>query len=165
MKEGMLRATLRLLEAIPLPLRAALFELVMFCVWALDAKHRRIGRVNLRIAFPEMGDREASRIIRLCYTRMGTSAAEFIHVPKMDRRYVEEHFRVEGVEHIRKATEERGMAPLAMTGHFGNWELMSHVYGMVIGRAAFIVRPLKNAALDRIVTERREWCGNRVIRK
>jgi KDO2-lipid IV(A) lauroyltransferase len=165
MKERLFRAILRLLEAMPLSPRAALFELAMLCVWAVDGKHRRIGRINLRIAFPEMGDREASRIIRLCYTRMGTSAAEFVHIPKMDRKYVEGHFRVEGVEHIRKATEEKGMAPLAMTGHFGNWELMSHVYGMVIGRAAFIVRPLKSAVLDRIVTERREWCGNRVIRK
>lgn len=165
MKEKLLRATLRLLEAIPLYPRAALFELVMLCVWALDARHRRIGRINLRIAFPEMGDREASRIIRLCYTRMGTAAAEFVHIPKMDLEYIDRHFRVEGTEHIWKATEERGMAPLAMTGHFGNWELMSHVYGMVIGRAAFIVRPLKNPALDRIVTERREWSGNRVIRK
>ncbi len=164
-KEASYRAVLRLLEAIPLSVRAGLFEFVMTCVWALDRKHRRIGRINLRIAFPEMGDAEAARIIRLCYVRMGTAAAEFIHIPKMDRKYLEEHFRVLGTDSVRKSIEENGLGPIAVTGHFGNWELLSHVYSAVISPVAFIVRPLKNDILDRIVTERRQWFGNRVIRK
>ncbi len=165
MKEKALRAVLRMFEALPLAVRAALFEGVMHVVWAMDAKHRGIARVNLRIAFPEMGDREASRITRLCYIRMGTAAAEFIHIPKMDRRYIDEHFRFEGAEHLRRTQEELGLGPLAMTGHVGNWELLSHVYGTVIEPLSFIVRPLKDPLVDAIVTERREWSGNRVIRK
>jgi len=165
MKERLLRAVLRLLEALPLAVRAAFFEGIMFVVWAADAKHRRIARINLRIAFPSMGDREASRIIRSCYVRMGTAAAEFIHIPKMDRAYIGKHFVVEGTQHVRRTIEEAGMGGFAMTGHFGNWELLAHVYGSTESPAAFIVRPLKNPVLDRIVTERREWCGNRVIRK
>jgi KDO2-lipid IV(A) lauroyltransferase len=164
-KEKLFRAILKFLEAIPLSLRAALFEAVMLGVWAFDARHRRVGRINLRIAFPEMEDREASRIVRLCYLRMGTSAAEFVHLPKMDAGYIAKHIRVEGAEHIRKATEELGLGPLAMTGHFGNWELLSFVTGGVFGPVAVIVRPLKSAAFDRIVSERRELNGNRVIRK
>ena len=165
MKEKLLRLALRILEALPLSLRAALFEAAMLGVWTIDAKHRRIARINLRIAFPEMDDREMSRIIRLCYLRMGTAAAEFLHIPKMDARYVAEHFRIEGAEHVRKSAEERGIAPLGMTGHFGNWELFAFVHGVAVAPIAFIVRPLKSAAMDRIVTERREWAGNRVIRK
>ena len=165
MKEKLLRAILKILEAIPLSLLAVLFEAGMLGVWAFDARHRRVGRINLRIAFPEMGDREASRIVRLCYVRMGTAAAEFVHIPKMDAGYIAEHFRIEGAEHIRKATEERGLGPLGLTGHFGNWELLSYVCGTVMAPVAVIVRPLKNTALDRIVSERRELHGNRMIRK
>jgi KDO2-lipid IV(A) lauroyltransferase len=159
------RIVLKTLEAIPLPLRALLFEGVMLCVWAVDRKHRRIGRVNLRIAFPGMEDREAARIIRTCYLRMGTSAAEFVEIPKMDRAYAESHFRIEGAEYFRKTQEGRGLGPLGLTGHFGNWELLSHAYGTLVEPLAFIVRPLANPHLDRIVTERRSWCGNHVIRK
>ena len=165
MKEKVHRAALRLMEAIPLPIRATLFELVMQLVWAVDGKHRKISRINLRIAFPEMGDREATRIVRLCYTRMGTSAAEFVHIPKMDRKYIEEHVHFEGVEHIRRSEQERGLGVLALTGHFGNWELSAHSYGTVFAPMAFIVRPLSDPVWDRIVSERREWFGNRVIRK
>jgi len=165
MREKAYRAALRLMEAVPLRIRAALFELVMLLVWAVDAKHRKIGRINLRIAFPEMGDREAARIVRICYMRIGTAAAEFVHIPKMGRKYIEDHIRIEGVENIRQSEEERGLGVLAMTGHFGNWELSSHAYGTVIAPVAFIVRPVADSAWDRIVTERREWAGNRVIRK
>ena len=165
MREKAYRAALRLMEAVPLRIRAAFFELVMLLVWAADGKHRKIGRINLRIAFPEMGDREAARIVRICYMRMGTAAAEFVHIPKMDGKYIEEHIRIEGIEHIRRSEREKGLGVLALTGHFGNWEIGSHAYGTVIVPTAFIVRPLADPTWDRIVKERRERSGNRAIRK
>ena len=165
MKEKVARAFLRFLEALPLPAFAAFCEAVMLLVCAIDRKHRRIARINLRIAFPEMGDAEADRIIRSCYRQMGTSAAEFVHLPKMDAAYIREHFRIEGAEHIRESLEVRNQPAMGMTGHFGNWELLSHVLGARTKPIAFIVRPLKSEILDRIVTERRERVGNIVIRK
>ena len=165
MREKAYRAAMRSIEAIPLRVRSWLFELVMLVVWSVDAKHRRIGRINLRIAFPEMGDREAARIVRICYMRMGTAAAEFVHFPKMGRKYIEDHIRIEGIEYVRQSERELGLGALALTGHFGNWELSSHAYGTVVAPMAFIVRPVADPAWDRIVTERRECSGNRVIRK
>lgn len=165
MREKAYQALLRVAEAIPLGVRAALFEGLMMLVWALDVRHRKIARINLRIAFPGMEDRQAARIVRLCYRRMGTSAAEFVHIPKMDRAYIERHVRFEGIEHLRRSERESGVGVLAMTAHFGNWEISSHAVATVFSPAAFIVRPLSDPTWDRIVTERREWSGNRVIRK
>jgi len=164
-KERIARVFLRFLEAVPLPALSCFCEAVMLLVCAIDRKHRRIARINLRIAFPEMGNAEADRILRECYRHMGTSAAEFVHLPKMDAAYIREHFRIEGAEHVRESLVGRNQPAMAMTGHFGNWELLSHVYGSMIAPAAFIVRPLKNEILDRIVTERRECVGNTVIPK
>jgi KDO2-lipid IV(A) lauroyltransferase len=164
-KERIARLFLRFLEAVPLPALALFCEAVMLLVCAIDRKHRRIARINLRIAFPEMGDAEADRIIRACYRNMGTSAAEFVHLPKMDAAYIRDHFRIEGAEHVLESLVGRNQPTMALTGHFGNWELLGHVYGSVIAPAAFIVRPLKSELLDRIVTERRECVGNTVIRK
>lgn len=163
--ETVYRAMTRLLEGIPLGTRAAILEALMGCLWAIDGRHRRVGRINLRIAFPEMGDREASRILRTCYLRMGTSIAEFVEQPRIDRAYIDRHVRVEGLEHLRATREEKGLGPLILTGHFGNWELSSHVLGIVDEPMAFIVRPLKNRHVDRIITERRECVGNRPITK
>ena len=165
MRERIARLFLRFLEAIPLPALAAFCEAMMLLVCAIDRKHRRIARINLGIAFPSVGDAKADRIIRACYRQMGTSAAEFVHLPKMDAAYIREHFRIEGASLVRESLEGRNQPAIAMTGHFGNWELLSHVYGATIAPVAFIVRPLKSGILDRIVTERRECVGNMVIRK
>ncbi len=159
------RLPLRMLEMIPLPIRAFLFEMLLLIVWAADGKHRRIARVNLRIAFPEMDDKEATRIIRRCYVQLGTSAAEFIEIPRMDRAYVEKHFKIEGGDHLLEALAETGVGPLGLTGHFGNWELFPHAYSILAGPVSFIVRPLANPSLDRIIQERREFAGSRAIRK
>jgi KDO2-lipid IV(A) lauroyltransferase len=164
-KERLARMAVRVLEAVPLSLLAAVCETAMLLVWAIDRRHRRIARINLRIAFPEMGDAEASRITRRCYRQMGTSAAEFVHLPRMDEAYIREHVRIEGVEHVRAAMRERGQPVMAMTGHFGNWELQSYAYARLYDPTAFIVRPLRSGILDRIVTERRELAGNIAIRK
>ena len=165
MKERLARIAVRLLEAVPLPLLAAVCEAAMMLVWAVDRRHRKVARINLRIAFPEMGDAQASRITRRCYRQMGTSAAEFVHLPRMDAAYIREHVRIEGVEHVRAAMRERGQPVLVMTGHFGNWELQSHAYARLFDPMAFIVRPLRSGVFDRIVTERRELAGNIAIRK
>jgi KDO2-lipid IV(A) lauroyltransferase len=165
LKEKIARIFLRILESVPLPALASFCEVVMLLMCVVDRKHRRIARINLGIAFPQMDDAEADRIIRACYRQMGTSAAEFVHIPKMDETYIREHFRIEGAEHVRESLEGRNQPAIVMTGHFGNWELLSHVYGKAIAPAAFIVRPLKSGILDRIVTERRECAGNTVIRK
>jgi len=163
-KERFARFALRLLEAIPLPAIAFFLEGVMLIVWAIDRKHRRIARINLKIAFPEMDEKEAGRIIRHCYRQMGTSAAEFIHIPKMDENYLRKRVSVEGLEHIEKSAHE-GRPILILTGHFGNWELSSNVYSLLIAPMAFIVKPLRSPIMDAIVTERRQFWGNTVIRQ
>jgi KDO2-lipid IV(A) lauroyltransferase len=165
MKERLARALLRVLENAPLALLAAFCETVMLLVWSIDRKHRRVARINLGIAFSGMTKAEASSIVRRCYRQMGTSAAEFLHIPRMDAKYIREHFRIEGAEYLRASMEERNQPVIVMTGHFGNWELLSHVYGLQVAPIAFIVRPLRDPVLDRIVTERREFGGNTVIRK
>lgn len=165
MKDGLSRALLRAAEAIPLRLRALLFEAVMGGVWLADATHRRIARINLRIAFPEMSDSDAARIVRRCYVRMGTAAAEFVEIPRIDACYVASRIRIEGIEHLERSMRETGLGTLCMTGHFGNWELLSHALSVCYRPVAFIVRPLKNPSFDRIVTERRSIRGNRVLTK
>jgi KDO2-lipid IV(A) lauroyltransferase len=164
-KERLARMAVRFLEAVPLPLLAAVCEAAMLLVWAIDRRHRRIARINLRIAFPDMGDAQASRIIRRCYRQLGTSAAEFVHLPRMDEAYIRDDVRIEGIGHVRAAMVERGQPTMVMTGHFGNWELQSHAYARLFDPMAFIVRPLRSAVFDRIITERRELAGNIAVRK
>lgn len=160
-----LRSCLRVLEAAPLAVRAAFLEAVMLGAWAAGREGRRVARINLGIAFPGLAEAEAERIVRLCYVRLGTSLAEFLHIPRMDEAYLAEHFRIEGAEHLTATEQASDRGALTVTGHFGNWELMAYVYGRIVGPVAFVVRTFQDEILDAFVDERRRLGGNRTIRK
>lgn len=160
-----LRSCLRVLEAAPLAVRAAFLEAVMLGAWAAGREGRRVARINLGIAFPGLAEAEAERIVRLCYVRLGTSLAEFLHIPRMDEAYLARHFRIEGAESLQATEEASADGALTVSGHFGNWELMAYVYGRIVGPVAFVVRTFQDEILDAFVDERRRLGGNRTIRK
>jgi KDO2-lipid IV(A) lauroyltransferase len=165
MNDRLLNATIRVLERVPTPLLAAVFESLCSLAWALDRRHRGYARINLGIAFPGIGDRDARRITHRLYRGMGTGLAELIRMPRMDREYLESHIRIEGAEHLEKSRRETGLGCILMTGHFGNWELFAHALSLLLEPISVVARSRDSGALDRAITERRKLSGNRVIRR
>jgi KDO2-lipid IV(A) lauroyltransferase len=163
--ERLLNAAIRVLERVPTPLLAAVFESLFSMAWAVDRRHRGYARINLGIAFPGIGDREARRITFRVYRGLGTGLAELIRMPRMDRRYLESHIRIEGAEHLEKSRRETGLGCILMTGHFGNWELFAHALSLLLEPISVVARSRDSGALDRAITERRKLSGNRVIRR
>ena len=165
MSERLLSAAIRVLERVPTPLLAAVLEILFCLAWALDRRHRRYARINLGIAFPGIADREARRIIFRMYRGMGTGLAELIRMPRMGRRYLESHIRIEGAEHLEKSRAGTGLGCILMTGHFGNWELFAHALSLLLEPISVVARSRDSGALDRVITARRKLSGNRVIRR
>src|SRR5439155_9871782 len=58
-----------------------------------------------------------------------------------------------------------GRPLLALTGHFGNWEILSYVIGLFGTRAAVGARRLDNPYLDRFLGVFREKTGMRILDK
>src|SRR5512139_3112391 len=165
MSDRLLNAAIRVLERVPTPVLAAVFESLCSVAWAVDRRHRGYARINLGIAFPGIGDRDARRITRRLYRGMGTGLAELIRMPRMDRRHFERHVRIEGDEHLEKSRRETGLGCILMTGHFGNWELFAHTLGILLEPISVVARSRESGVLDRAITERRKLSGNRVIRR
>src|SRR5207247_9684708 len=78
-----LRVVAGLLVAVPRSLALRLGELGALLAYALDLPHRRIGMVNLGIAFPERPLRERRRILRHSFLNLGRMAAELAHLPRL----------------------------------------------------------------------------------
>ncbi len=137
--------------------------------YALGISRRRITLNNLNLAFPEKTQRARVRIARAAYDHFGQLIAESAMVlsGKIDRDQLKE--RVDGGEmhkllELEKSTD-KGF--LAITGHLGNFELMSHYTGTQSIRQGHVVaRKGTNRLIDdQIVTPMRESFGNRVIYK
>jgi len=126
-------------------------------------QHR--ARTKLKIAFPEMGDAEASAIIRDVWENLGRTTAEFAHLDKFDPDA--EDARVDIIGRDRLESIAQGDRPaIFVSGHFGNWEVMSialHAVGVDYG---VIYRAANNPLIDAlIIRERARVMSRRQIPK
>ena len=89
-------------------------------------REQRIGRANLKAAFPEKSDAEIETILRGVWDNLGRVAAELAQVDRIvegdpaHRKYIE---YAPGTAERFKALRDDGKPALIFAAHTGNWEL------------------------------------------
>jgi KDO2-lipid IV(A) lauroyltransferase len=137
--------------------------------YALGTGRRRITMKNLCIAFPERTVRERRRIARSAYAHFGRLIAESSMVlsGKIGCNELEKMVEGDALPRLRQIEQNSPLGTLAITGHLGNFELLSHYTGSQLERRGHVVaRKGSNRLIDdRLVTPMRESFGNSVIFK
>ncbi|HKV53378.1 MAG TPA: lysophospholipid acyltransferase family protein, partial [Candidatus Binataceae bacterium] len=129
-----------------------------------DLHNRSIARRNLAIAFASETRSERARILRATYRNFGRMIAEWVHFFDLDRANIERYVTYQGREYWEEAIKRSaGRGILILTGHFGNFELLSLAHSIYGNRCAIVQRPNRNPLLDRAVAVRRQRFGNRTI--
>ncbi|HXZ88378.1 MAG TPA: lysophospholipid acyltransferase family protein [Candidatus Binataceae bacterium] len=127
----------------------------------LDPVNRRIAMRNLQIAFPERDASEHRRILTAAYRNYGRMAAEWLHAFEFTRANIEQYVTYESPEYWKDAIRiSGGRGILVLTGHFGNFELLSLAHSIYGNRIAIVQRPNRNPIIDAAVTARRTHFGN-----
>src|SRR5260370_23212303 len=85
-------------------------------------------------------------------------------VARIRRGSIWEGIRYEGLEHF-EAAKKAGHGVLFATAHLGNWELSAFAHGLMTEPMHIVIRPLDNPGIDRLVENRRQVSGNRLIQK
>jgi len=160
---------LRLVLAVaaPLPFRALQKvgrQLGVFC-WHVAPFRRRVVLENLRGAFGhELDAAGIRRLGRQFYAELGTTLLEFCGTWRLSAPELQELVTVEGREHLATALAgDRGA--LLVSGHFGNWELMSIASALKFGPGYVLARPLDFAPMDKVLAEIRSSTGNILVDK
>jgi Kdo2-lipid IVA lauroyltransferase/acyltransferase len=115
-------------------------------------------RLNLRMAMPELSDRDIAAIVRGMWENLGRVVFEYPHLAKITIYPSEANDgRVEvcGVEHIERARAANRRFIL-VSAHLANWEiapLASAQYGLDV---AFIYRAANNPMVDAMIGELRQ---------
>ena len=130
----------------------------------LHSRLRRAGNINLQLALPALSESERRIIIRQVFRNLGKLLVEFSQFPKITRENISTLVEYQGFGNYQRAAE-RGRGVLMLTGHFGAWELCAFAHGAYGHPLSFLVRPLDNPILDRMVNHYRELSGNRTINK
>src|ERR1700722_468483 len=153
-----------LLRALPLERAVRVGAAAGSIAMALDRGNRPIAMRNLAIAFPEIDEAARLAILRDTYRNFGRMAAEWVHFFEINPGNIDRSVTYDGREHWDEAirlSAGRGIAVL--TGHFGNFELLSLGHSLHGNRIAIVQRPNRNPIIDRSVAARRLRNGNLTI--
>lgn len=149
-----------------LPRSAAIVfgKLIARSIYRLHSRLRRTGHRNLEIALPELNGQQREEILESVIDNLGRLLGEFSQFPKLNRENISEAVIYDGLENLTNASSQ-GRGVLLLTGHFGAWELCAFAHGVYGYPLDFLVRPLDNPLLDRLINGYRELSGNRAIDK
>jgi len=144
------------LAQIPSPRMATrLSELAARFLLIIDSDASKISRVNITLCFPELSEREVSRLVRESLADMVLLVFEFAQMAyRSEQELMAQILSVEGENLLKQAYDsERGV--LLLVPHFGNWELLCAFLGLNYSVAALYAPP-KVAALEPVILATRE---------
>ena len=113
---------------------------------------------NLRMTFPEKSEIEIKGICRDNFINHAMHSLEILYLPRVDKRFIEKHVRLEGFENYEKAAR-RGKGIIIALGHIGFY-FLSGVSLDLLGELPLNdisqdTSKLKMGDLDRKILERR----------
>ena len=161
------RLVIAFFSVIPRVAGAAVIRLLATVFYYLDARHRRIADVNLRIAFPEMPPRQRNAVARRSFRNAGMNLLEISRLGYLTPENISglaDYDKAEGLANYRAALSQ-GKGILYLTGHFSSWELLPTAHALHGYPLSFTTRPLDNVRLERYLRRVRESKGNTVIYK
>lgn len=163
----LIRSIIAIIGWAPGILARGICEICALLVYAIDRKHRKIGLVNLGIAFPDRDERWRKRVLRSSFRRIADHFVELSRLPGVDPEDIRLRVQYEpgrGLEHYA-AAKKQGKGVLFLTGHISAWELLPLAHAVLGSPLNVVVRKLDNPLLDRWMTRTRSRFGNSVIYK
>ncbi len=152
---------------LPRVLAHPLCRLIAWLVFQLDGRHRRVGLINLDIAFPEKSLRWKRRTLLRSFQQLGDQAVEISRMTGRSAREIPSRVTYEsgrGLENYLQARRD-GLGVIFLTAHISAWELLPAAHALHGHPLTFVVRPLDNPPLERWVSRLRSRHGNRVLPK
>jgi Kdo2-lipid IVA lauroyltransferase/acyltransferase len=125
---------------------------------------RRVAMRNLELAYPEKTRAERKAIVDEVFRSIARLLYSFARFPRINCENISQWIRYDGLEHFLEA-KKAGHGVLFATAHLGNWELSAFAHGLMTEPMNVVIRPLDNPAADRLVEQRRQLSGNRLIEK
>ncbi len=115
----------------------------------------RIGRINLRLALPELDAAAHERILRGAWDNLGRTVAELPHLARLDRTAAGAGWEVAGEAHAAPIAAGGGPA-IILAAHIGNWEVLPRIGAAlgVLGSGAY--RAANNRQVDAVLTRLRQ---------
>jgi KDO2-lipid IV(A) lauroyltransferase len=132
-------------------------------IYLFDMPNRRVGRNNLKFAFPDWTPQKIEMNIKRVYQHFGISALELLQTAFMSRKKVIEQSRITGENYLYQALK-KGKGVILVSAHIGNWEIGLHFLTCRFARPIILVtRKFRPKLLNNLYAYLRTRFGNRII--
>ncbi len=122
--------------------------------WLLPGR-RRIGMVNLGLAFGHTIDLSDKRLIlKRMWQNYGCSLVEFFRFPLYRLENIDQHVSWEGFEHL-EASVAGGKGTLVLTAHVGNWDLLSLAAGIRVKPVGVVAKTIRSQFWNKFLVGQR----------
>jgi KDO2-lipid IV(A) lauroyltransferase len=161
----LLRFFIRMVSCIPLPVAQFMGKMLGSLAFLLPMSRKAVALDNLIQSFsPEMNADEAKRLLRKIYIHFGQMFLEVPHAVRLNPGNLHRYVVFESEEHFLDALKN-GKGVLALTGHLGNWEIVSTASAIRFGNTAVVARPMDFEPLGRLMIDLRSRYGTEIIPK
>lgn len=147
-----------------LPLKVALgFGALLGRIVFFVSNRRRVAYSDMKAAFEgEYHGRALWRRVMDHYENHGRMLVEVLRFPLLDKEFLEKNIEIEGLDRYQNLVKQNKGIVL-LTAHFGNWELLQIVSG-ILGRPVHaLAREQKFPKLDGFLNKLRESHGSVAI--
>lgn len=156
---GFLRSLAWIFHRLPLELALALGRAGGRLVFYFSDR-RHVAYADLKAALgPRLSERTRWRVVREHYENFGQMFVEVLRFPLLDREHIARWIKIDHLERYRELVGGRRGAVL-LTAHFGNWELLQIVSG-ILGRPVHVLaRSQRHGRLNEYLNRMRESHGS-----
>lgn len=135
-------------------------------IWRFDRRHREIACRQLRLSFPNWSDDRVRRVARRSIHNMLYLAVEIIFTPRLVKPNTwRRHIRLRNTAENVRLMVRRDTGLIMLSGHFGNWEVVSYLMATLDFPTVSVARPLANPYLNEFILGVRERTGQSMLYK
>ena len=140
---------------LPYPLLYAFSDLLCFLLHRVVKFRRKVVRLNLQLAYPELSDEARSAIEKGFYKNLCDVFLEMAKNLTISEKEIKKRFVFKNMELIN-AHEKNGQSTILLLGHYSNWEGMLSIGYHLMGKGYGVYAPLSNKYFNRLISKSRE---------
>ena len=157
---------LRLINAIftltPRRIALKVGQLLGILFYHLIPIRKKIAEKNIKIAFPQLNNKEVQHLIRKCYKHFGMVLVDFFRMPTLNKNNIHKVFTFND-NSLQLLNKYKG--GIVMTGHLGNWEMFIPGFGLNNLPMSIVTQTQKNKSAERFFNWVRDKENTQLIPK
>ncbi len=158
-KYSLLKKAIHAIRVMPYGITLACARFLALMGWALDPFHRKAADLQMRATLGAAYNRWLSLKVFMNHADILVDTIRYAY---MDDDEISRKIRVEGTEHLEAAlAAHKGL--MIITGHIGNWEILSHLSRLLGIQFCVMADIRKDPGLESIIDDIRKRSGATIL--